>query len=303
MLHTIIIPTKDRPIMLKRAVSSALCALEDGGEVLVIDDRSSTPAAEALSEVTDPRTRIYVNQYQGGVSGARNFGMSKARGEIVFFLDDDDEICANYCRKILEMIKTTSPAPDYGFSAYENISDTDPETAKPDVAKGRVRFENGFIPTDAPLKKKTFGFGMGFWINRTVFQEIGDIDEKLIINEDTEYSCRLLSHNKNGWYSSDPGVRLHSHNPNVTNETSHITDRISSSQRAECCLYLCNKYPLEFRHLGFSYVKHCVKSGRHREAWGFSMRQSVFSYRIHLYIYILTKLVVYKLTGKLVPKS
>ncbi len=36
--HTILIPTKDRPALLQRAVKSALDALVEGGEILVVDE-------------------------------------------------------------------------------------------------------------------------------------------------------------------------------------------------------------------------------------------------------------------------
>lgn len=307
MRHTILIPTKDRPEMLKRALRSALRALGDQGEVLVIDDRSNTAVVEVLADFKDPRIRIYVNEYSGGVSGVRNFGMSKARGEIVFFLDDDDEIRADYCHKILEVIKASTAAtydgPDYGFSAIETVSDNGPEGTPSNVTAERAKFKTGLIPRNAHLWDQMFGFSWGFWVFREVFLELGDIDENLSVSEDTEYGCRLLQHNKQGWYCADVGVRMHQHSSTASSELDHITARTDAAERERCHLYLCEKYPRGFRSLGCNYVKQCVKSRRFKVAWGFAAAQIELGYRVHLYAFILMKIAAYKLTGRLAPRG
>lgn len=289
--------------MLKRAVRSALCALGDQGEVLVIDDGSSTAAVEVLADFNDARIRIYVNEYSGGVSGVRNFGMFKARGEIVFFLDDDDEICADYCRKILDVIRTAPMVPDYGFALIETVSDNGPEGGVSKMTAERVKFKTGLIPRNAHLRDQMFGFSWGFWIFRKVFTELGNIDENLSVSEDTEYGCRLLQRNKQGWYCADVGVRMHRHSSNVSNELDHITERTDAAERERCHLYLCKKYPRGFRSLGYNYVKQCVKSRRFKVAWAFSAAQVPLGYRVHLYVFILTKICVYKLTGRLATRG
>ena len=69
-----IIPTKNRPEGIRRAVASVLAAMPEDGEVIVVDDASDPPAMLALREVTDPRMTLYVNPGPHGPSAARNFG-------------------------------------------------------------------------------------------------------------------------------------------------------------------------------------------------------------------------------------
>ena len=92
---SIIIPTYNRASLLRRAVASALAACPDKAEVVVVDDQSDT-AEGALADVADdPRLTVVTNAGDKGASGARNFGVQIARGAIVIFLDDDDEIIAD----------------------------------------------------------------------------------------------------------------------------------------------------------------------------------------------------------------
>lgn len=294
--HTILIPTKNRPNLLLRAVKSALAALAEDGEVLVVDDRSAPPVDKSLADFNDPRIRIMRNEAAAGVSAARNFGMRQARGQIVFFLDDDDEIYPTYCQQILHAVSTSTPSPDYGFSAYELVTDTSDATACPPRA-GKVRFPNGLIADTASIKKRAFGFGMGFWIRREVFDDIGPIDEAISMNEDTEYSCRLITCGKVGWYSDQPGMLIHSHTGR--SDLGQITKRTEPSERSRCFLHLYQKYPDMRGHLGVGYLKHVVKSGQFRTAWDFAGSQSNICHRMQSYVLIIVKYIGYRLTGKM----
>jgi glycosyltransferase involved in cell wall biosynthesis len=84
---SIIIPTKDRPELLVRALRSVAAQTFGDHEILVVDDGdgSGTAAAEAF----DPAIRTLATGGAGQVP-ARNLGVSLARGERIAFLDDDD---------------------------------------------------------------------------------------------------------------------------------------------------------------------------------------------------------------------
>ena len=91
---SVVIPTKDRPHLVGRAVRSAL---SQGGvtvEVVVVDDGSSAAAAPAVREVcaSDPdRIRYVRNDASIGNPASRNRGFDRATGRLVCTLDDDDE--------------------------------------------------------------------------------------------------------------------------------------------------------------------------------------------------------------------
>ena len=89
MLVSVIIPTRNRSVLLKEAIESVLAQEPFGGEIeiLVADDGSTDDTAQMLSNYSTVR-RIPSNA--GCAGGTRNVGIHQAKGEWIAFLDDDD---------------------------------------------------------------------------------------------------------------------------------------------------------------------------------------------------------------------
>lgn len=87
-LVSVVIPTYDRPEMVRRAVASVL-AQDVPVEVIVVDDGSPEPYT-AEGTVGSAPVRVFRQPQSLGVSAARNRGLAAARGRYVAFLDDDD---------------------------------------------------------------------------------------------------------------------------------------------------------------------------------------------------------------------
>jgi glycosyltransferase involved in cell wall biosynthesis len=85
---SVIIPTFNRPRWLRAAIESVRCQSLAAVEAVVVDDGSSTEAAQAIAtEYSDVR---YIWQENRGLGGARNTGLQHSTGDYVAFLDDDD---------------------------------------------------------------------------------------------------------------------------------------------------------------------------------------------------------------------
>lgn len=285
--HSIIIPTKDRPNLLRRAVASALVALGDGGEIIVIDDASITPVESILDLLPNERLRILRHSAPAGASAARNTGISNARGAIIFLLDDDDELMPGYVTKIM-----SGPAQEYeyGFCCCDKADD-----AKGHVKKGRRLFRTGPIPAKGSLGKKIFGTGMGVWIKRDIAESIGTFDTKLIVGEDADYACRLIRQGKRAWYSAESGVIIHVHN-NVTDQA-HIGKSRTIAQAAEDMLLVSLRFPEFSLALGQSYLRLCSKAGQDRQAFDFVRSQQRFALRQWFWIFYGAKRLNYGLKG------
>ncbi|WP_333814456.1 glycosyltransferase family 2 protein [Tabrizicola sp.] len=284
--HSIIILTKDRPGLLPRAVASAMRALGDDGEVLVVDDASKRPAEDVLHGPGDQRLRIMRREFSAGISAARNAGIAASRGAVIFFLDDDDELWPDYIGDILH-----GPAPrfDYGFSACVVTRDGRREPPR------RPRFATGPVPRNAPLRKQLCGTGMGFWIHRQVADAVGPFTTEIPINEDTDYVCRLIEQGRRAWYSARPGVTVHSHAS--ANEAGNITTRLDALQRAQAMLHVCDRFPAMAGHLGRSYLRHCARAGLFEESARYLSRQTDRRLRIQLTMYFHLKCLGYRARG------
>jgi glycosyltransferase involved in cell wall biosynthesis len=88
---SVVIPTRNRPLLVKRAVQSSLQQTFRQLEVLVIVDGFDGVTSETLAEIDDNRLRIIELETSVGGSEARNTGVRFAQGDWIAFLDDDDE--------------------------------------------------------------------------------------------------------------------------------------------------------------------------------------------------------------------
>ena len=90
-LVTAVIPTRNRPELVKRAVTSALEQTYSQLEIIVVIDGPDSETAHALASFDPARLRILCLPESVGGGEARNVGVRWARGEWIAFLDDDDE--------------------------------------------------------------------------------------------------------------------------------------------------------------------------------------------------------------------
>jgi len=88
---SVVIPTRNRPELVLRAVRSALAQTLPELEVVVVIDGPDPATVEALRGVGDDRVRPIELEKSGGAPAARNHGVDAAHAEWVAFLDDDDE--------------------------------------------------------------------------------------------------------------------------------------------------------------------------------------------------------------------
>ena len=90
-IFSIIVPVYNTEKYLPQCVSSVLGQTFRDFELLLIDDESpdgSGALCDSYAE-KDPRVRV-IHQKNGGLSNARNSGLTAASGEYILFLDSDD---------------------------------------------------------------------------------------------------------------------------------------------------------------------------------------------------------------------
>lgn len=109
-LVTAVIPTRNRPAMVVRAVSSVLTQTECDLEVIVVIDGEDPATELALSEISDSRLRVILLQSSVGGSETRNVGAREAKGQWVAYLDDDDEWFPEKIERQLEAARSSRHA-------------------------------------------------------------------------------------------------------------------------------------------------------------------------------------------------
>jgi len=105
-----VIPTRNRPELVCRAVRSVLLQTIREIECIVVIDGPDVATVQSLREIADPRLRVMALEENVGGAEARNLGTRAARGEWVALLDDDDEWLPHKLEKQLAAAaKSTEP--------------------------------------------------------------------------------------------------------------------------------------------------------------------------------------------------
>ncbi|HEX7003910.1 MAG TPA: glycosyltransferase family A protein [Trueperaceae bacterium] len=224
-LVSIVLPTFGRPDLLGRAIESVLRQTLGSWELLVVDDNDggTREAAETRLVVEayrdEERLRYIPLGANRGGSRARNVGIVAAQGELIAFIDDDDEwLPEKLARQCSEL---TRLPPEYGaiYCGYFVESNA---TVTPSVVAGKLPRD----PFPAILVDNFVGTTSTLLCRRSIFREIGMFDERMPAAQDRELLIRLCRRYRIAAIEG-PLVRFHWH------EGSRVTKRRESKLEAQ----------------------------------------------------------------------
>lgn len=96
MKYSVIIPVYNVEKYIDRCLKSIISQNYDDLEIIVIDNGSTDSSSSICDTYASEYSNISVYHIENhGVGSARNFGLSKARGEFIYFVDSDDYLVGN----------------------------------------------------------------------------------------------------------------------------------------------------------------------------------------------------------------
>lgn len=103
---SVIIPVYNLENYIRTAVESVLEGSFQDYEILLIDDGSTDGTLGVCRELeaADSRIRVFTKE-NGGVGSARNYGLDRAEGEFVAFIDGDDLVTENYLERLVSTME------------------------------------------------------------------------------------------------------------------------------------------------------------------------------------------------------
>ena len=142
-LISVIIPVYNVEKYLCECVDSVLNQTYENFEIILVNDGSTDSSGEICDEYVDKDERITViHQKNGGLSVARNTGLSEANGDYVYFLDSDDYIAKNAFEILLEIAEKDKS--DIVFFDAVSFADTNDFTVKQNyIRKSRYKTNSG----------------------------------------------------------------------------------------------------------------------------------------------------------------
>ncbi|WP_332021804.1 glycosyltransferase family 2 protein [Kaistella sp.] len=113
---SIIIPIYNAEQYLYDCLNSVLNQTYSGFEVILINDGSTDSSGKICDEYALEDTRVKVfHKENGGVSAARNLGISKSKGDWIAFVDSDDRILPQFLEELIGHVDPDTDAVMQGF--------------------------------------------------------------------------------------------------------------------------------------------------------------------------------------------
>lgn len=200
---SVIIPAYNSAATIARALDSAIRQSVPPREIIVVDDHSTDATREIVVRYAPQNVRLVVPPSHRGAGGARNAGMMAASGELIAFLDSDDEWLPTKLEKQVALIES-NPSLSFVACAANIISASGQDLG--DLYRGhpvvagdtawKALLACNFIATPSVLARR-----------RDVIA-LGGFDEKLKIGEDQDLWIRLALAGPLG-YVPESLVRVH----------------------------------------------------------------------------------------------
>lgn len=217
----VVVPTYNRSSLLRLTIASLFAApIPDGLSVtiIIVDNNSKDDTEAVVSKIAVPsdRSLVYVKETKQGLSHARNAGIDAGNGDIVGFIDDDEEINIDWYEVVARELK--DPSVDFIGGPYlPKWAAPQPDWLPPGY--------HAAIGAVYPKPRAAFGpsfsgnlMGGNAVIRRTVFAQIGNYSTRLgrsgkglLSEEDAEFLRRLMKAEIHGMYI--PELVIHHHIP------------------------------------------------------------------------------------------
>jgi hypothetical protein len=190
-LVSILIPAFNCRPWIQQTINSALLQTWENKEVVVVDDGSTDGTWEACSALKSPRLKVIRQDNQGGCQ-ARNRAYKECQGEFVQWLDSDDLLAPDKIARQMARVEEEGDALKLWSSAW----------AKFFYRLKKAREEPTPLWGDlSAVDWLVHHMGGLYWMppvvwlaSRTLTDKAGPWDERLSLDDDGEYACRLVSH-------------------------------------------------------------------------------------------------------------
>jgi glycosyltransferase involved in cell wall biosynthesis len=186
---TAIVPTCNRPGLLERALRSIAAQELAPTEIIVVDDAgigSDDSTFRVLQRSGLRAAHVVANSRAKGASGARNTGAALATGDLLAFLDDDDEWLPSYLAEAV-----------HAFTSRElDVMCADLLCQFDDgIDRSSKSAPDRLLPEIFLIRNPGLG-GSNVILKKDLFHAVQGFDESLPTCNDRDFGIRLSLHGK-----------------------------------------------------------------------------------------------------------
>jgi len=189
-LVSVIIPTYNRAHLIEGAIASVLRQEYRPLEIIVVDDGSTDNTSDLMAGKY-PHL-LYVRQANSGPSVARNQGVRLSSGEIIMFLDSDDEWLPGKVKRQVDLLRDAGPSACCCVTNAILRETNGKNQLSFDVAEMYPLLANGLWTNPAEVLASRFlFFNQVVAVRRDAIVQCGGFNERLTLLEDWDLALRL----------------------------------------------------------------------------------------------------------------
>jgi glycosyltransferase involved in cell wall biosynthesis len=177
---SVIVPYFNSVDTLKRAIDSLSNQSDSDWELIIVDDGSDLELGSFISGFDSQKVKFF-RKNNSGPSDSRNFGVAKASGKFVGFLDCDDWLDSEWVKRFKSSYEFSNYDVAYCFGAI-----IDEET------KVKVNWDKYTTMSFNGQQIKFNNLVGTFLIKKNLFEHIQGFDTKLRYSENMDLAIRIL---------------------------------------------------------------------------------------------------------------
>jgi glycosyltransferase involved in cell wall biosynthesis len=179
------------PEFLRKALASVCSQTYRHLELLIVDDGSTDATRTICAQFMESHNTLpilYFSKENGGQSSARNFGIARARGDFVSFLDQDDMFYPEKLERVVALLGGV----DLVYTDADTIDAEDQILIREIHQAHRLGWPHPKRTVEDVLFKDVFVMPGVMTLRRDLLQRVGGFDESLSGYEDDDLFLRLF---------------------------------------------------------------------------------------------------------------
>lgn len=207
-LVSIIIPTYNRAHLIGETIQSVIDQTYTNWELIIVDDGSTDTTKDIIKRYQSPRIQYFSIGHSGSFGTVRNYGIRRAKGPFIAFLDSDDLWQPDKLEKQLSVFERSAETV-FCFTHINLIGTSNHRLPDyPSIFAEKL--------LDRYLNEGHFAFYPSSLIFReSAFSVIGLLDESNSIGADTDFFVRLCLNFK-GTFMAERLVSIRKHGSNTS---------------------------------------------------------------------------------------
>lgn len=225
----IVTRTKNRNLLLKRALDSVSAQTYKDYIHVIVNDGGSKEEVDKLLEGYTHSIKVIHNTKSIGLTQALNQGIKSVETKYISILDDDDSWHPDRLKKTVQHLEE-SGAKGVVCVMDRIVEEIDGDEVK-EILRDRIHEGTSSISLYRQCLDNYFTNGC-FTYQRSVYDELGGYDEKLIVAEDWDFGIRFLLKYDADFLNTKDALHNYHHRPEAKGDVGNsVFDRADEHRR------------------------------------------------------------------------